>query len=194
MGHAMPGWTAVVLAEARDEPVGPNVIGRVAMDLAQSPLAWFKEYEGDAEKSAEKYSDCGRWYLTGDIGSFDDEGYFHFCSRDDDVIIMAGYRIGPFDVESVIAAHEAVAECAVIAVPDEVRGEVIEAFVVLRDKQLASDALARELQNWVKTRFAAHAYPRRIHFADALPKTPSGKIQRVELRRQRRSEMGQPKS
>lgn len=198
MGHAMPGWTAVILDEKRDEQVSPNAVGRVAMDLAQSPLAWFTKYEGDAAKSAEKFAGEGRWYLTGDVGYLDDEGYFHFSSRDDDVIIMAGYRIGPFDVESVIAAHEAVAECAVIAVPDEVRGEVIEAFVVLRDKHLASDALARELQNWVKTRYAAHAYPRVVHFAEALPKTLSGKIQRVELRQQRRSELaskaGQPKS
>jgi acetyl-CoA synthetase len=189
MGQAMPGWTAVVLDEARDEQVGPDVIGRVAMDLTQSPLAWFTKYAGDVAKSAEKFAGDGRWYLTGDIGSRDGDGYFHFSSRDDDVIIMAGYRIGPFDVESVIAAHGAVAECAVIAVPDEVRGEVIEAFAVLRDKHLASDALSRELQNWVKTRYAAHAYPRTVHFVEALPKTASGKIQRAELRQARRSEL-----
>jgi acetyl-CoA synthetase len=189
MGHAMPGWAAVVLDESRDEEVGPNVVGRVAMDLSQSPLAWVTKCEGDAAKSAEKFAGKGRWYLTGDVGYLDEEDYFHFSSRDDDVIIMAGYRIGPFDVESVIAAHEAVAECAVIAVPDEVRDEVIEAFVVLQDKQLVSDVLARELQTWVKTRYAAHAYPRTVHFAEALPKTPSGKIQRVELRQQRRSEL-----
>ena len=186
MGQAMPGWTAVVLDEMRNEKVDPGVAGRVAMDLTQSPLAWFTKYEGDASKSAEKFADNGRWYLTGDVGSIDDDGYFHFSSRDDDVIIMAGYRIGPFDVESAIATHEAVVECAVIAVPDEVRGEVIEAFVVLRDKQAGSDALARELQSRVKTQYAAHAYPRAVHFVEALPKTPSGKIQRVELRMARR--------
>jgi acetyl-CoA synthetase len=105
------------------------------------------------------------------------------------VIIMAGYRIGPFEIEAVIATHEDVVECAVIAAPDEIRGEVIEAFVVLRSHQLASDELAYELQTLVKTRYAAHAYPRTVHFVKALPKTPSGKIQRVELRQQRRSEL-----
>jgi len=131
----------------------------------------------------------GRWYLTGDTGMVDEDGYFHFSARDDDVIIMAGYRIGPFEVESTIATHPAVAENAVIAVPDEVRGEVIEAFVVLRSGHAASPALEREIQQWVKTRFAAHAYPRAVHFADSLPKTPSGKIQRFVLKQLRRQEL-----
>ncbi|MCP3731239.1 AMP-binding protein [Sphingomonas sp. MG17] len=189
MGHVMPGWSAAVLDEHQDEPVGPGVVGRVAMDLHHSPLAWFERYEGDPAKSAEKFAGAGRWYITGDTGWIDEEGYFHFSARDDDVIIMAGYRIGPFDVESVIAAHPAVAECAVIATPDEVRGEVIEAFVVLRDGAAGSDALGEEVKVWVKTRYAAHAYPRRVHFVDELPKTPSGKIQRVELRERRRREI-----
>jgi acetyl-CoA synthetase len=102
---------------------------------------------------------------------------------------MAGYRIGPFEVESAMATHPAVAESAVIAVPDEVRGEVIEAYVVLRDGYDASPEMAREIQQWVKTRFAAHAYPRAVHFADILPKTPSGKIQRFVLKQRRREEL-----
>jgi acetyl-CoA synthetase len=109
-----------------------------------------------------------------------------FSSRDDDVIIMAGYRIGPFDVESVLAQHDAVAECAVVAAPDPVRGEVIEAFVVLRATATVTDDLERQLQEHVRTRYAAHAYPRRVHVVASLPKTPSGKIQRGELRRQLR--------
>ena len=117
------------------------------------------------------------------------DGYFHFSARDDDVIIMAGYRIGPFEVESTIATHPAVAETAVIAVPDEVRGEVIEAFVVLRDGNVASPELEREIQHWVKTRFAAHAFPRAVHFVASLPKTPSGKIQRFVLKQQRRQQL-----
>lgn len=191
MGQVMPGWAAAVLDETSDEPVGTDTVGRVAMDLANSPLAWFERYDGDLAKSAEKFAGDRRWYVTGDTGWVDDEGYFYFSARDDDVIIMSGYRIGPFDVESVIAAHPAVAECAVIATPDEVRGEVIEAFVVLLDGAKGSDALADELKNWVKTRYAAHAYPRRVHFAQTLPKTPSGKIQRVELRAQRRREIAE---
>jgi acetyl-CoA synthetase len=185
MGQVMPGWKAVVLHRERDELAETNEVGRIAMELEGSPLAWFDGYENEPAKSAEKFSRDGRWYLTGDVGSVDDEGYFHFSSRDDDVIISAGYRIGPFEVESVIVTHPDVAECAIIAVPDEIRGEVVEAFVVLRDAASASQDLASELQQWVKTRYAAHAYPRAVHFVDTLPKTPSGKIQRFLLRQSR---------
>lgn len=189
MGHAMPGWRAVILHPDHDEETGPNKIGRVAMDLNASPLAWFNGYEGDAAKTAEKFAGNGRWYLTGDTGMVDDAGYFHFSARDDDVIIMAGYRIGPFEVESTLATHPAVAESAVIAVPDEVRGEVIEAYVVLREGFIASRELESDIQLWVKTHYAAHAYPRAVHFAVSLPKTPSGKIQRFVLKSQRRKEL-----
>jgi acetyl-CoA synthetase len=189
MGQAMPGWKAVILDGERDEEVGANEIGRVAMVIPESPLAWFKGYDGDASKTAEKFAGGGRWYVTGDTGLVDDEGYFHFSARDDDVIIMAGYRIGPFEVESALATHPAVAESAVIAIPDEVRGEVIEAYVVLHAGHTASDELERDIQQWVKTRYAAHAYPRAVHFAKALPKTPSGKIQRFILKQQRRHEL-----
>ncbi len=120
----------------------------------------------------------------------DDEGYFHFSARDDDVIIMAGYRIGPFEIESAMATHSAVAESAVIAIPDEVRGEVIEAYVVLREGHAPSAELAHDIQQWVKGRYAAHAYPRKVHFAQALPKTPSGKIQRFALKQKRLAELG----
>ncbi len=185
MGQAMPGWKAVILDADRDEEVGANESGRVAMVMAESPLAWFKGYEGDAAKTAEKFAGGGRWYLTGDTGMVDDEGYFHFSARDDDVIIMAGYRIGPFEVESAIATHPAVAETAVIAVPDAVKGEVIEAFVVLREGEAPSPELERDIQQWVKTHYAAHAFPRAVHFTDNLPKTPSGKIQRFVLKQQR---------
>ncbi len=189
MGYAMPGWKAAILNVDRDEEAGPGESGRVVMVLAESPLAWFRGYEGDSAKTAEKFAGGGRWYLTGDTGLVDEDGYFHFSARDDDVIIMAGYRIGPFEVESTIATHPAVAECAVIAVPDEVRGEVVEAFVVLRQGNAASAELEREIQQWVKTRFAAHAYPRVVHFATDLPKTPSGKIQRFVLKQRRRQEL-----
>ncbi|MGY0063849.1 AMP-binding protein [Streptomyces sp. LZ34] len=187
MGHPMPGWSLHVLHEDRDEIAPVGTVGRIAADLSESPLAWFRGYEGDPGKSAEKFSPDGRWYYTGDVGRVDDEGYFHFSSRDDDVIIMAGYRIGPFEVESVLATHPAVVECAVIAAPDEVRGEVLEAYVVLQDAVGASEALAAELQRLVKKRYAAHAYPRAVHFVDRLPKTPSGKIQRYVLRQQRQT-------
>jgi acetyl-CoA synthetase len=190
MGQPMPGWTVRVLGEDDDQAASPGTPGRIAVDTAASPLAWFGGYSDDPAKSAGKFSADGRWYLTGDIGSVDEDGYFHFSARDDDVIIMAGYRIGPFEVESVLASHPAVAECAVIAVPDTIRGEVLQACIVTRDPAAAGPGLAWELQELVRQKFAAHAYPRAVHFLPALPKTPSGKIQRYVLREQHQAEPG----
>jgi acetyl-CoA synthetase len=189
MGRAMPGWRVVVLREAADEVAGPGALGRIAVEVAASPFAWFQGYLNDPAKSREKFTADGRWYLTGDAGRMDVDGYVYFSARDDDVIIMAGYRIGPFEVESVLATHPAVAECAVIAVPDKIRGEVLEAYVVPREPGAGSAALGRELAQHVKARYAAHAYPRAVHFVDQLPKTPSGKIQRYVLRQRRREEL-----
>lgn len=191
MGRPMPGWTAVVLRDGANEPAEPGVAGQIACDLSASPLAWFRGYVGEPEKSKEKFSEDDRWYLTGDSGYLDDEGYFRFVSRDDDIIIMAGYRIGPFDVESALVVHPEVTEAAVIAAPDEIRGEVLEAYVVLRDGQGGDAELERELQQLVKTKYSAHAYPRRVHFVPELPKTPSGKIKRYVLRQRRRAEAGE---
>ncbi|KOX12660.1 AMP-binding protein [Nocardiopsis sp. NRRL B-16309] len=191
MGRPVPGWSLTVLADDRDEPAGADILGRVAIDVAASPLMTFRGYQIPGQ-SHTKFSADGRYYLTGDAGRVDDDGDFFFSSRDDDVIIMAGYRIGPFEIESVLAQHPAVAECSVIGAPDEVRGEIIEAYVVLREGTDASPDLAGELQTLVKTRYAAHAYPRTIHFLDALPKTPSGKIQRYLLRERRRAEAANP--
>lgn len=183
MGQALPGWKGVVLDTEEDREAPPNQMGRIAMDLQASPLAWFTGYDGNPEKSAERFLGDGRYYVTGDTGAVDDEGYFYFSARDDDVIIMAGYRIGPFEVESVLLKHPAVAEAAIIAVPDEVKGEVIEAYIVPQAGTEGSDELAADLKQWVKTHYAAHAYPRTVHFIDALPKTPSGKVQRFALRK-----------
>ncbi|KQV93441.1 AMP-binding protein [Streptomyces sp. Root369] len=193
MGRPLPGWSLTVLADEKDEPTGPGVLGRVAIDVAESPLMTFSGYQVPGQAGA-KFTADGRWYLTGDAGRIDADGDFFFSSRDDDVIIMAGYRIGPFEIESVLAQHPAVAECSVIGAPDDVRGEVIEAYVVLRDGSDASPELATELQLLVKTRYAAHAYPRTIHFIDSLPKTPSGKTQRYLLRSRRRTELATPES
>jgi acetyl-CoA synthetase len=151
---------------------------------------WFTGYAGAPERSAERFAGDGAWYVTGDAGSVDADGYFYFSSRDDDVIIMAGYRIGPFDVESVLVTHPRVMETAVIGVPDPLRGEVLEAFVVLRAGDAGDAALAAELQQLVKDGFAAHAYPRTVHFVDELPRTASGKVQRYVLRHRRRAEVG----
>jgi acetyl-CoA synthetase len=188
MGQDLPGWTSVILETDSDTPARPGTVGRLAMDLQASRLAWFTGYDGDPGRTSEKITADGRWYLTGDTAAKDEDGYVYFSARDDDLIIMAGYRIGPFEVESALAAHPSVAECAVIATPDDVRGEVIEAFVVLRSGHEQSEQLAAELQQFVKDRYAAHAYPRRVHFVEDLPKTPSGKIQRYMLRDRRRTE------
>ncbi|WP_314038044.1 AMP-binding protein [Dietzia sp. CH92] len=185
MGVPLPGWSCTVLAADADEPAPVGELGRVAIDVPASPLMWFTGYHESPEKTAERFSPDGRWYYTGDAAKIDADGHFYFSSRDDDVIIMSGYRIGPFDVESVLAKHPDVLESAVIGVPDELAGEVLEAYVVLRDGVDGGPEAEAALQKWVKTEFAAHAFPRRVHFVRELPKTPSGKIQRFLLRKER---------
>ena len=185
MGTPLPGWSCTVLAADDDVPAPAGELGRVAIDVPASPLMWFTGYHRAPEKTAERFSRDGRWYYTGDAAKLDEDGHFFFSSRDDDVILMAGYRIGPFDVESVLSKHPDVQESAVIGVPDELSGEVLEAYVVLREGVTGDAEKESELQRWVKTEFAAHAYPRRVHFVDELPKTPSGKIQRFLLRKER---------
>ncbi|MGK2320398.1 AMP-binding protein [Gordonia rhizosphera] len=172
MGKPMPGFAVGI------------VDGQIAIDVENSPLMFFTGYLDAPDKTAARFTEDGRWYLTGDTGRMDDDGRFFFTARDDDVIIMAGYRIGPFDVESVLITHPSVVDVAVVGRPDDLRGEVLEAFVVLAEGLVGDDDLERELQQLVKTGFAAHAYPRTVHFVDALPKTPSGKIQRFILRKQ----------
>ncbi|MCQ1994374.1 AMP-binding protein [Arthrobacter sp. zg-Y1171] len=191
MGHALPGYRTEVLSLEEDSPAASGEKGRVAIDVPASPLMWFSGYTDNPEKTAERYSSDGRWYYTGDTGSRDADGYTYFSARDDDVIIMAGYRIGPFEVESVLATHPEVAESAVIGVPDELRGERLEAYVVLRSGS-GSPELAAELQQLVKTQYAAHAYPRAVHFVEELPKTPSGKLQRFLLRASRSASDSEP--
>lgn len=182
MGQPLPGFALAILAEDSDRVLGPGEPGRVAVDTRASAALWFSGYQDAPEKTASRYAADGRWYITGDAGMVDEDGFFYFSARDDDVIIMAGYRIGPFDVESVLVLHDSVIEAAVVGMPDELRGEVVEAFVVLREGVAGSPELAAELQRLVKTKFAAHAYPRTVHFVDSLPKTPSGKVQRFLLR------------
>ncbi|WP_125609582.1 AMP-binding protein [Specibacter cremeus] len=187
MGVSLPGWSVDVLSDNADTPANAGEDGRVAINVAASPFFWFHGYADAPEKTAQRYTPDGTWYLTGDAGRRDDDGFIYFSSRDDDVIIMSGYRIGPFDVESVLVTHPAVMEAAVIGAPDAIRGEVLEAYVVVSEGTPAGDDLVAELQQLVKTRLAAHAYPRRVHFVPELPKTPSGKVQRYILR-QRRAE------
>jgi acyl-coenzyme A synthetase/AMP-(fatty) acid ligase len=157
MGRPLPGFKAWI-----DE-------GELVIDPALVPTFFI-----DGERD--------RPWRTGDRVSEDEDGYLWFEGRTDDVIISAGYRIGPFEVESALVAHPAVAEAAAVAAPDEVRGQVVRAVVVLQPGSRASDDLARELQDHVKRETAPYKYPRIVEFAEALPKTPSGKIRRAALR------------
>jgi len=153
----------------------------MAIDVPASPLYWFRGYYQDPERTAERFRYGGRYYLTADAASIDEQGILHFASRADDVITSAGYRIGPFEVESALIAHDAVAEVAVIGTPDELRGEAVTAFVVVAPGVEPDEELAAALQLFVKSRLAKHLYPRHIVFTKELPRTPSGKIRRTVL-------------
>jgi acetyl-CoA synthetase len=177
IGTASPGFRFAILDDDL-KPLGAGEAGVMAVDRAGSPLFFFDGYW-----RAETPAIRGNWYLTGDTMYRDDEGYFYFVGRNDDLITSSGYRIGPSDIEGIIIGHPAVAEVAVIGKPDAERTEIVKAFVVLREGHDASDALATELQQLVRSRLAAHAYPREVAFMASLPKTPSGKVQRFVLRR-----------
>lgn len=180
MGKPSPGIDLAVIDDDGNI-LGPDQEGDIAVKVKpQWPPGLFKEYRGDEERTAACFN--GDWYLTGDRAKIDEDGYFWFMSRADDVILSAGYRIGPFEVESALIEHPAVAESAVVASPDDTRGAVVKAFIVLAPGHSASDALVQELQDHVKNVTAPYKYPRKIEFVDALPKTVSGKIRRVELR------------
>ena len=187
MGKPFPGHDVRVIGEDGVE-LAPDEVGDLAVH--GSPPSLFREYWKSPEESAA----CrrGEWYLTGDRARRDADGYLWFVGRADDVIISAGYRIGPFEVESALLEHPAVVESAVVASPDPVRGEVVKAFVVLRAGQAGGPALVQELQDHVKRVTAPYKYPREVEFVDALPKTLSGKIRRVELRERERRAKGAP--
>lgn len=180
MGKPAPGITLAIVDEDGVE-LPADTEGNIGVKVKpEPPLGLFKEYRGAPDKTAA--TRVGDWYLTGDRAYRDADGYFWFVSRADDVIISAGYRIGPFEVESALIEHPAVAESAVVASPDETRGEVVKAFVVLAPGFTPSDALKKEIQEHVKNVTAPYKYPRKLDFVTELPKTVSGKIRRVELR------------
>ena len=140
------------------------------------PLGYWRNDE------AGKETFDGEWFHSKDAARFDEDGYIWYEGRADDVIIAAGYRIGPFEVESACLEHAAVAEAAAVASPDERRGNVVKAFIVLAAGHEGSDELVQDIQQFVRERLSAYAYPRRIEFVDELPKTLTGKIRRIELR------------
>ncbi|MFC9998667.1 AMP-binding protein [Nocardia sp. NPDC127526] len=173
-GTAVPGYQARVVDES-GQPVGPGVVGRLAV---KGPTGC--RYLADPRQT--EYVRDG-WNYTGDAYSMDEDGYFHFHARADDMIVSAGYNIAAPEVEDALAAHAAVADCAVIGAPDAERGQIVEAYVVLRPEFPAGDELIRELQHFVKETVAPYKYPRSIVFVEALPRTPTGKLQRFQLRR-----------
>ena len=180
MGKPMPGFEVAVVDEEGRE-MAPDQEGQIAVKVTpQRPVGMFREYWKDGEAMERSFH--GDWYFTGDKAYKDADGYFWFVGRADDVIISAGYRIGPFEVESALIEHPAVAESAVVASPDPVRGEIVKAFVILSPGYEESDELALSLQEHVRNATAPYKYPRAIQFVTELPKTISGKIRRVELR------------
>lgn len=184
MGKPSPGLTiGVVDDDGREVLCGTE--GDIAVKLTpMRPVGLFKEYWRNPEAT----SNCirGEWYITGDRAIRDEDGYFWFVGRADDVIISAGYRIGPFEVESALIEHPSVAEAAVVASPDQIRGEIVKAFVILAPGHQPSEQLMQDLQEHVKRVTAPYKYPREIEFTTELPKTISGKIRRVELRQRER--------
>jgi acetyl-CoA synthetase len=180
MGRPMPGWDVEILDED-EQPVAQGERGEICLRARSNPH-WPLGYWNNPEASEETFG--GEWFHTKDAASQDEDGYIWFQGRADDVIISAGYRIGPFEVESACLEHPAVAEAAAVASPDERRGAIVKAFIVLAAGHEASDELVQDIQQFVRGRLSAYAYPRRIEFVTELPKTLTGKIRRIELRQQ----------
>ncbi len=180
MGKPTPGFD-VRIVDDDGVPLGPGQTGHIGVRVApERPVGLFKEYWRDEE--ATRYSLRGDFYDTGDTAYTDEDGYLWFVGRADDVITSSAYRIGPFEVESALVEHRAVAEAAVVGKPDRLRGEIVKAFVALKPGYEPSYHLVRDIQDFVKRVTAPYKYPREIEFVDELPKTVSGKIRRVELR------------
>lgn len=178
MGKPIPG-NSVEIIDDEGKPCEPGVVGDIAVHISTPAL--FKHYYKDPERTAKQFR--GDYYITGDKAKKDEDGYFWFEGRGDDIIISSGYTIGPFEVEDALVRHEAVKECAVVASPDEIRGSVVKAFVVLKENvDPGQPDLVKNLQDHVKRITAPYKYPRKIEFVKDLPKTTSGKIRRVELR------------
>ena len=158
----------------------PGQTGEIVIAIDPRPAGVMVGYYRNEAKTAEVMHDG--WYHTGDIAWVDEDGYYWYVGRNDDVIKSSGYRIGPFEIESVLLEHDAVRECAVTGVPDELRGTAVKATIVLAPGTEPSEALVSELQTWVKTRTAPYKYPRIIDFVEALPKTVNGKVRRAAIR------------
>ena len=179
MGKPVPGHVVAVI-DAEGRPVKPGELGQIAVKRPDPVM--FIEYWNRPDATHDKF--IGDWMTTGDQGTVDDDGYITFIGRDDDVITSSGFRIGPGEIEDCLIRHPAVALAAAIGKPDQVRGEIVKAFIVLRSGHMPSAALATEIQAFVKTRLSAHEYPREVAFIDQMPMTTTGKVIRRVLREQ----------
>jgi acetyl-CoA synthetase len=179
MGRPVPGWDVQILDED-EQPVAQGERGEICLRARSNPH-YPLGYWGRPDETEQDFG--GEWFHSKDAARQDDDGYFWYEGRADDVIISAGYRIGPFEVESACLEHPAVREAAAVASPDPLRGMIVKAFVVPAEGHEPSDALADEIKAFVRERLSAYAYPRRIEFVTELPKTLTGKIRRIELRR-----------
>jgi acetyl-CoA synthetase len=180
MGKPVPGVNVQIVDE-EGNVLPANSTGSIAIQITD-PLqpGMFDGYWEDDDATAKCFRNG--WYHTGDNGTMDDDGYFWFVGRSDDIISSSGYRISPFEVESSLLEHPAVLESAAIGKPDEARGEIVKAFIILAEGYQASDELTKEIQTFMKEVTAPYKYPREIEYVESLPKTISGKIRRIELR------------
>jgi acetyl-CoA synthetase len=178
MGKAIPGHEVAVVDDSGN-PVPTGTVGEVAIKRPDPVMCL--EYWKNPEATRDKY--VGDWWVTGDLAKQDEDGYFWFVGRKDDLITSAGYRIGPAEIEDCIIKHPAVSMVAVVGSPDEVRTEVVKAFIILKPDMLPGPDIEEEIKKFVKTRLAAHEYPREIEFVSELPMTATGKIMRKELKK-----------
>jgi acetyl-CoA synthetase len=178
MGRPVPGHSVAVIRPDGSR-CSPGELGQIAIKRPDPVM--FLQYWGKPDATREKFIED--WMTTGDQGMTDGDGYFQFIGRDDDVITSSGYRIGPTEIEDCLIRHPAVALAAVVGKPDPLRTEIVKAFIVLKSGHAPSDALAADIQGFVKTRLSAHEYPREVAFIDEMPMTTTGKVIRRLLRR-----------
>jgi acetyl-CoA synthetase len=182
MGKAAPNWH-IELHDDDGVEVPQGEIGRIAVKISDGlrPVGLLDQYIGADDDNASYF--INGYYYTGDKARLDEEGYYWFCGRNDDIIKSSGYRIGPLEVEEVIMRHESVQEVAVVGAPDPLRGVVIKAYIVLKKEYEGTEELVKDIQRFVRVETAPYKYPRLVEFVKALPKSFSGKVKREILRK-----------
>ena len=188
MGRPSPQYKVDII-DPDGKSCPPGTVGEIVVGIEPHPAGIFIGYYRDRIKTRETL--FGGFHHTGDLAWKDEDGYYWYVGRNDDVIKSSGYRISPFEIESVLLKHPCCLECAVTAVPDEVRGQIVKASIVLRDGFEPSDKLKKELQNFVKHETAPYKYPRAVEFVKELPKSVSGKIKRVDIRNKDKAEFAE---